>query len=414
MICMSKVPVILVVAMLVCVTLSVLPPGFEVVERARQAGFSEEVISKGQHFSSERRMTFWGATIVELTWLLVLVYGGWARRITDSFRRKVHGRWLPTVLLVGGFCYVSQTLLSLPFDIAGWASSTAWGMTDRSLGAWFVEHCLAFAVGAVLGGILLVGFYLLLRWLPRTWWLAATAGSIAVEIVFAFVLPIVIAPLFNTFTPIAQTRWASMEKSLRALVAKAATPVEDILVMNASKQNRHTNAYFTGFGTTRRIVLYDNLLEKHTPQEVESILAHEMGHWHHDHIVKGIALSAPVLLVGFYILSRLLKWAEGAFGLEGPDDPAGFPLILLAGFVGTWLMLPVGNAVSRHFERQADMMSLEVAGMPEVFIATEKKLVIDNIGNAAPTPFNVWMFATHPPAVERIQMAEEWKARSEK
>jgi STE24 endopeptidase len=138
-------------------------------------------------------------------------------------------------------------------------------------------------------------------------------------------------------------------------------------------------------------------------------MAHELGHWLYDHIVTGIALGGLALLFGFYVLARILIWAQSAFGIYGPSDPAGLPLVLLCGFLGSWLAMPLSCAVSRQFERQADMMALKLARQPDAFINAEKKLSIDNIGNVAPTPWNVWLFATHPPAVERIQMAEEWR-----
>ena len=117
-------------------------------------------------------------------------------------------------------------------------------------------------------------------------------------------------------------------------------------------------------------------------------------------------------LVGLFLLSRILRWAVGRkpFLLSSPTDPAGLPLVLLLMTLGNWLTLPVQNGISRHFERQADAASLELARKPDAFIGAEKRLAVDNVGNVAPTPFNTWMFATHPPAVERIQMAERWKS----
>src|SRR5262249_37403914 len=146
--------------------------------------------------------------------------------------------------------------------------------------------------------------------------------------------------------------------------------------------------------------------------EMETILAHEMGHWRHHHIVKGIALATVAGLVALFLLSRILRWAVGRrpFLLTGPTDPAGVPLVLLLVMLGTWLTRPIQNGTSRSFERQADADALELARKPDAFIAAEKRLALHNLGNVAPTPFNTWIFATHPPTVERIQMAERWKS----
>jgi STE24 endopeptidase len=188
--------------------------------------------------------------------------------------------------------------------------------------------------------------------------------------------------------------------------------VQDVLVMDASRQGEHTNAYFTGFGPTRRIVLYDTLLKKHSPDEVASILAHELGHWTHHHIVKGICLGMLGTLVGLLLLDRLLRrfMSRAPWRLSSLADPAGLPLILLLAYLGSWLARPAENAVSRYFERQADATSLELAGRPQVFISAEKKLAQDNVGNVAPSPWNIWLFATHPSALERIGMAEDWRS----
>src|SRR5262249_20580998 len=153
--------------------------------------------------------------------------------------------------------------------------------------SWLIDHFIALGVSAVIGAIGLVGLYVLIRWLPRAWWILAGLGSGVLIAPGAFILPVLIAPLFNTFTPLSTTEWAGLQPMVEALTAKAGLPVSDVLVMDASRQGKHTNAYFTGFGSTRQIVLYDTLLRSHAPDEVESILAHEMGHWLHQHIVKG-------------------------------------------------------------------------------------------------------------------------------
>lgn len=406
---MRYLPAIIVAIFVGLALLTLLVPYPPAVELARSFGFSDEVITRGLQHSFERRLFFWGTTFIELFLLLALVYTGFGRRVTARCQQLARGRWLPTLLLSAAFYYVVLLILDFPLDVGRWAHMKAWDMTGRPFGAWFSEYLLATAVSAPIEGLVLVGFYLLLRWLPRWWWIAAAFGSVVLAALFAMVLPIVIAPLFNTFTPISETKWAAWEQPLKKVVESAKVPLDEIFVMNASTQSRHSNAYYTGFAGTRRIVLYDNLLEKHTLPEVESVMAHELGHWLYDHIVIGIGLGGLGLLVGFYGLARILTWAERVFGIYGPSDPAGLPLVLLAAFVGGWLAMPLSLAVTRHFERQADMTALELARQPDAFIAAEKKLAKDNIGNVAPPPWNVWLFATHPPAVERIQMAVEWK-----
>jgi STE24 endopeptidase len=277
---------------------------------------------------------------------------------------------------------------------------------------------------------------------PRWWWLLAALVGTTLGVLYAFLMPEIILPLFNKFTPLDDPY---LRERVRVLAGKAEVPVAEVLVMDASTRGRHTNAFFIGFGSTRRIVLYDTLLRAHSgisPEstastlgvlgfgpgpltapsqlaaarsegdaEIETILGHEMGHWRHHHILKGIALASAAGLVGLFFLSRVLRWAVGRkpFLLRSPTDPAGLPLILLLFMLALWVTMPLQNGISRYFENQADETALELSQNPAAFIAAEKRLALDNVSNVAPTPFNVWMFATHPPTVDRIQMAEEWE-----
>lgn len=381
-------------------------------EEARRLGFSNQEIEIGERYAFERRLVFWGHTAVQLIVWTWIVCSGWARRLADVCLAWTGGRWLVAVLLVGVFCFLLDTAISLPFDLARLVLLWTWELSQRSLASWARDELLQTAVFAIIEApVLLVG-YSLIRAFPRIWWVFAAVGVSAVTVGLAFVLPIVISPLFNTFTPLRKTQWMALEPRVQTLLTRAAIPVEDILVIDASRQSQHTNAYFTGFGATRRIVLYDNLLRKHSPEEIESIVAHEIGHWQHDHIVKGIAFAGLGMLVGFFILSRILLWSANRppLHLRNPHDPAGVPLILLLAMLGGWVTLPIQNAVSREFERQADRVSLELAGQVDAFITGERKLARDNKINVAPTPFNVWLFASHPPTVERIRTAMEWQA----
>ncbi len=377
--------------------------------------FSAEEIERGLQFSYQRRLLFWLQTGVNLGLLAALVFTGWARRLADTGMRWSGQRWWLTILFVGAVVFLAQACLALPLGLIRLENQRAWGLTQRSIPDWLVEHFISLGVAAIIGGALLMGLYLLIRCFPRTWWALATAGALLFAVAFAFVLPVLIAPLYNTFTPLRDTEWASLEPTVRYLIDKAGITIQDVYVVDASRQSGHTNAYFTGFGSTRRIVLFDTLLSKHPRAEIESILAHEIGHWQYDHIAKGIILAGLGALVGFFLLARILQWAIGRppFSLTRPFDPGGIPLVLLLALVSTWLAMPVQNVVSRYFERQADQTALDLGGRPDAFVAAEKRLAHDNIMNVAPTPLNVWLFASHPPAVERIRMATEWRQRRE-
>ncbi|HMF15769.1 MAG TPA: M48 family metallopeptidase, partial [Gemmataceae bacterium] len=329
---------------------------------AAEEYFTAKEIDNGLEFGLQRRLLYWASAGLHLAALVLIVFTGFARKLADLFASWVGGRWLVTVLLVGGFCFLVEEAISLPIGLARLELVRAWGLTKRPVADWLADHAIGLAISGVIGAVTLLGLYLLIRYFPRTWWALATIGTMLLAIGYIFIMPIVISPLFNTFTPLTETQWADLQAPMKELASRAGVPVKEILVVDASRQGSHTNAYFTGFGSTQRIVLYDNLLKKHKREEVESILAHEMGHWQHNHIVKGTAMAALAVLVGFFLLAGILRWAVNRppFLLKTPFDPAGVPLILLLVTVGEWLVSPVQNAISRHFERQADMVSLEL------------------------------------------------------
>jgi STE24 endopeptidase len=386
----------------------------EARERAAPRYFSAEEIARGRRFSAQRRLLFWSSEAAQLWLLAWLAFSGTGLRLRERCVGVAGGRWWAAALLVGAAIFAAQAALAFPWSLyGGLYHLRAWGLTQRSFLSWLGDYLKALGVGAGVGAVLLLGFYGALRFAPRTWWLLATAGSAVLAVFFAYLAPVLIAPLFNTFTPLAATRHAPLLPQVQALARAAGLQVRDVLVMDASRQGSHTNAYFTGFGATRRIVLYDTLLESHGDRETLSILGHELGHWRHDHIVKGIALGTLGAGVGFLALAGILSWAAATsrVGWTRPADPASLPLVLLLSALGGLLSMPVGNAVSRSFEREADRDSLELYGHPEVFIEAEKRLARDNIANVVPADLNVILFATHPPTLERIAAAEAFAAR---
>ena len=373
--------------------------------------FTDAQIERGSTYAFERRTLSWASIILHVGVLLLLTAN--ARRIADACSLLVRGRWLPTLLLMLLICGLATEAVTLPLGMLGLELTRAWELTQRSQADWLSQHFMSIAVYGGGEALVTVVFYVLMRYLPRIWWLVAAVGASVLAVLMAYLHPIVLAPMFNTFTPLSETRWKDQEPRVRELLKKANVDIGDILVMDGSRQGGHTNAYFTGFGSSRQIVLFDTLLEKNTPAEVESVLAHELGHWLHHHIVQGIALGAVGSLAGLFLLFVFLSWVRGRspWFLRSADDPAGLPLIMMCMLLASWLTMPLVNVVSRHFERQADAMSLELAGQPDVFIEAEKKLALHNISNLVPHPVQSFLFLTHPPAIERIQMAEEWKAR---
>ncbi len=375
--------------------------------------FSTDEIDLALEYTFQRRLFFWGTTAVEIALLCVFALTPVGRQLGDRFLDWTGQRRVPAALMFGLVFFILDQLLYLPISVARFYHAKDWGMTNLELADWLRDRGISIGIDLVSRAIIGAGLYTLLIVLPRTWWLLAPLGGGALGVTYAFLAPILINPLFNDFTPLAETEWQHHQPRVRALIDEAKVPVEEILVMNASRQSNHTNAYFAGFGSTRRIVLYDTLLKKSSPEEIESVLGHELGHWMHDHIVKGLLLGLLAAIVACLALDRLLRAAVGhaPWNLQSTADPAGVPLVLLIVFVGSWASAPLQNGISRHFEREADQASLKLVGLPQVFIDIEIKMARINIANVAPTPWNVWLFSSHPPTLERIRMANEWKER---
>lgn len=388
----------------------------EAQRQAAAAGFTAEEIERGLQYTYERRLTGWIATGLDLLLLVLLACTPLARKLADRIDARTGGRWFLTLVLVVVSCLLLQYLLGFPFSWIRLEHRRAWDLTERPFADWLQDWLIGVGISLLIWTGILVGLFVLIRLFSRWWPIVATAAALVGGVLYAYAQPLVIAPLFNTFTPLRETKWAALEERVHALTAKARMEISEVLVIDASRQGRHTNAYFSGFGASRRIVLFDTLLAKHAPEEVESVLAHEIGHWRHNHIVWGIALAVPGCLAALWLLSRILRRAVGRKPsyLDNPADPAAVPLVLLLYTTATWLVMPVQNAVSRHFERQADLAALDLTENPDSFIRIERGLARDNIGNVAPTPWNVWLFATHPPTVEAIEMAREWRARHRK
>jgi STE24 endopeptidase len=224
-------------------------------------------------------------------------------------------------------------------------------------------------------------------------------------VVLVALAPIVIDPLFNTIRPLQDP---ALRQRVLTLADRAGIAVEQVYEADASRRTTKGNAYFTGLGSTKRIVIYDNLVTQSDPAAVELVLAHEMGHWKHAHIWQGIALTLAGMAFLLWCGARALAWAaeQRAFHLAGPADVAGIPFFVLVLFVLSLAGLPIQNAISRHFERQADWASLEFTRDPAAFIRAEVGLARSNLADLTPPRPVVWLLYTHPPVAERIRMAE--------
>lgn len=245
--------------------------------------------------------------------------------------------------------------------------------------------------------------YALIRWDIVWWWVPAAIGAALFTLLLAQLAPVLLLPLFFRFTPLEN---ASLRDRLLALSTRAGVPVLGVYEWALGAKTRRANAALTGAGRTRRILLSDTLLADYTDDEIEVILAHELAHHVHRDIPKGLVLEFLLLCAAFSMGAIVLRWGTVALALNGPADPRGLPLLLLAIGAVTLLSTPLVYLLSRYNERRADRFALDLTNRHEAFVSAMKRLGAQNLSEENPSRLAVWLFHSHPPIHERIERAQ--------
>jgi STE24 endopeptidase len=314
-------------------------------------------------------------------------------------------------LLVLGVLSGISYLADIPWDlISQFGVERRFGFSTITVQTWLMDQLKSLAIGLVLGILLGGGLLYLIGWLGGRWWLPAWIALSLFQILMAFVAPVLILPLFNKFEPLQDEE---LRDRILALAREAQFPLRGVFQVDASLRSRHSNAYFTGLGKTRRIALFDTLLEQHPHEEILAILAHEIGHWKRGHILKGIVASILVSGIGTALAAALLDapWLYAAIDLQslhaqlgaaGPVAAVGLFLIgILLSPLGL-LLAPVANWFSRRNEYQADAYSLALYGHPQALEQSLIRLSEKNLSNLFPHPLVVLYRYSHPPLRDRI------------
>ncbi len=326
----------------------------------------------------------------------------WFHRVVESLG---FGAIISGIIFFAGLGLV-QTLYSLPFSYhETFVIEQKYGFNTSTLKTWATDILKSMVVGSLIGGILLLSVLLLIRHDGGLWWLWAWFCFFLFQLVLLILYPILIAPWFNKFLPLGN---AALEEKVKELMHRGGLSVRGIFKMDAGKRSRHTNAYFTGLGKTKRIVLFDTLLESHTAGEIVAILAHEVGHWKKRHVIKGLLLIGALSLLLLYLSSMLLAWPTlyRTFGFGHVVPYVGLLLIgVLWGAAGQYLG-PLGSAISRRFEREADAYAVRLLRQRADLVTALKRLASDNLSNLHPHPLYAWFYYSHPPLADRIQYLE--------
>jgi STE24 endopeptidase len=331
-----------------------------------------------------------------------------ARLVPNSWRQRLDRQELAVILLFILSFNLAIFLIYLPFNFyRGFTLAHQFGLSTQTAAGWINDWLKNVLIALATNGLLWTGFYALLKLFPRRWPIPGGALLLVFSIIVVLLTPIVITPLFYKVHSLADP---VLRDRILTLAERAGMPVKNVFVIDASAKTTEVNAYVTGFGDARRIVLFDTLIAGYTPDQVEAVLAHELGHWHYRHVLLGVLGMGAVGWLGLFGLRWLLNRSWRPLGLHGPADVAGLPYILAVVFLVSTLSLPVQNSISRYAEAQADRFALQTSQKPAVFITLFEQLAVQNLSLVNPPPWEKFIFYTHPPIVERIKMAENFMA----
>jgi STE24 endopeptidase len=338
-----------------------------------------------------------------------LLFGPWIDRLVGEWFGN--NRWVRLTAL--GFFYAAGLQLStLPLDFwSDFILEHRYELSNQTFLQWAWKQIKGYLVGGPLGLLLLWGLYGFLWYSGPAWWLWAAGGWLLVTLVLGRLVPVLLLPLFYKVTPVDD---AALSERFQKLVAGTGLSIEGIYRLHLSAETRKANAALAGMGRTRRVLLGDTLMDQFSPEEVEVVFAHEVGHHVHRHLPKIIAVSVVLAAAGFWLVDLILGRLAEPLGYTGLSDgtpafksPAALPLLMLVLMLFGLLVGPAQNALSRFFERQCDRYALDRTGRPDAYRSAFIKLARINKADADPHPLIVWLFDDHPPIRERLAMAGE-------
>ena len=357
--------------------------------------FSSQEIERSRRYHRPGHVRSAIGASVSMAYLTVLAFTPAGRALSDGVGSAA--AYAFAVVAIG-------VVLGLPVRASGFAHERRWGFARQTWAGWFGDWAKGALIGIALTGGLLTGFLSLAGAAPDAWpWIAAPAATLVV-FVLSFLAPVVFEPVFNRFRPLEDEELAC---DLRALSVKAGVPVRDVLVADASRRTSKENAYVSGLGATRRVVVWDTLLSRGSPRDVRLVVAHELGHRRARHVLKGTLTAALGAVAGVVLLWALLRnlVVLDAIHATRPADPRVVPFVLLALAVAGLVTDPFGMAVSRRWEREADRASIELTGDGDGFAEMERDLSIANLSELDPGRLAYLFTHSHPAPAERIAAA---------
>ena len=337
--------------------------------------------------------------------LIVLLGTGWSGWLRDFAYRLGFQNYSLSLFVYFLLLLVIGKTLGIGLDYYGFLLEHRFNLSTQKFRSWAWDEAKGFLVGMVLGSVVVEVLYLTIRQWPQHWWMLAWALFMGLFIVLAQLAPVVLFPIFYKFEPLDNE---DLRRRLVVLSERAGTRVRGVYRWKLSEKSKKANAALTGMGATRRIILADTLLDNYTPDEIEAVLAHELGHHVRRHILKSIFVQAAITLLGFWAANWVLHYSVDHHMFEEMSDFANLPLLALVSVVLSFLLMPALNAYSRFNERQADRYAFESISSVEPFITSMNKLAEQNLAERTPSKWVEWFFHSHPAISRRLAAAKEW------
>lgn len=367
-------------------------------------GFIEQAeLEKISRYTHENtRFTQVQTSFSKLVFLLIILSG-----ILPWLAKSLSGtNFVAAGLIFFAILGLLMAVTDLPFDYYhSFVIEERYGFNTKTVRIWLSDLIKSLLLASVIGAILLSALLLMVRYAGDTWWVWGWVIFLVFQLLMTMLYPTLIAPLFNKFTPVQDQGLVS---KIEALAEREGLRIQGIYQMDSTKRTTHTNAYLSGLGRTKRIVLFDSLIRSHDADEIVAILAHEIGHLKRGHTRKLLAMVGLVSGVLFYVASKMLTWEAMYLGFGFSSMPM-YAGIFLAGVLwepASFILAPIMMAVSRMFEREADLYCVRILKSAEPFSRSLKKLAKENLCNLRPHPVYVWFNCSHPTLLERIKRIE--------
>ncbi len=359
---------------------------------------------QARRYEKEKRLLGLATMVLSLIVLLGFYYSGLSSWLANL---NIGGSIIFVFLIYVVSFLILLALLGLPLNFySGYIHEHKWNFSNHTIKSWLWEQVKAFLVGLILMTLLLGLLFWIMALSPRSWWLIAGLAFAFVSVVLATIFPVVILPIFNKYTPIQNKE---LIDPLEKILSEGGLKSSGFFKEDMSRQTKKENAFLAGLGKTRRVVLGDNLMESMSIPEIESIIAHEVGHYKHRHIWKNLVIGTVQGLVVFFILNWAMRILFSQFLSSTTWNLTLFPIFaILMGGISSFLFGPLSNALSRYFERQADRYALKTIQDREAFMTAMAGLADRNLSNAYPEWWVKLLYYSHPPVGERLKMAEDF------